>query len=136
MYLLDTNVVSELRRPERADPRVIAWAKSIPPAKLFLSVMSVLELEQGILQMARHDPGQAEILQDWLHRLVIPAFGDRILPVDLTVARRYARLYVPDRRRERNDLITATSEAHRLTLVTRNVRDFPDTATLDPWAGR
>lgn len=137
MYLLDTNVVSELRRAGtgQADPAVTSWAASVDPTVLHLSVVSIMEIETGILRLARRDSAQAERLQSWLDRQVLTAFAGRILAVDLPVAMRCARLLVPDPRADRDALIAATAHVHRLTVVTRNTADFQATgvALLDPW---
>lgn len=134
MYLLDTNVVSELRRRDRADPRVTTWADGVAPADLFISVITVLEIELGVQQAVFRAAPQADVYRRWLEEQVIPSFGERILPVDLATARACGRLQVPNRRPDRDALIAATAAAHRLTVVTRNVRDFPDVAVLNPWA--
>ncbi|HEY0413512.1 MAG TPA: type II toxin-antitoxin system VapC family toxin [Allosphingosinicella sp.] len=136
MYLLDTNVVSELRRPERADPRVLGWAAALPEASAFLSVVSLFELELGILLVARRDPEQAGHLRRWLEARIMPDFAGRMLPVDAAVARRCAALHVPDPRAERDALIAATALVHGMTVVTRNVGDFEGTgvALVNPWA--
>lgn len=137
MYLLDTNVVSELRRAKagKADPHVTAWALSVPVASLFLSAITVLELELGVLLIERRDPAQGAVLRMWLEQQVLPAFSGRILAVDTAVARRCARLQVPDPRSERDTLIAAMALTHGLIVVTRNVTDFRLTGvgTLDPW---
>ena len=137
MYLLDTNVVSELRKAKsgRADPNVVAWAQPIPVGSLFLSAITVLELELGVLLIERRDAAQGNVLRAWLDQSVLPAFEGRILPVDVEVARRCARMHVPDRRSERDALIGATALVHGMTVVTRNVPDFSglDLPLLDPW---
>lgn len=136
MYLLDTNVVSELRRAAgKADPRVVAWAASMPVASLFLSIITVLELEWGVLRIERRDPVQGALLRAWLEKRVLPAFSERILSVDVAVAHRCARLHVPDPRSERDALIAATALTHGLIVVTRNGTDFRPTGveTFDPW---
>jgi predicted nucleic acid-binding protein len=138
MILLDTNVVSELRRARsgRADRNVLAWADGVDAASLHLSVVSVLELETGVLQIERRDKAQGAVLRGWLERQVLPAFSGRILPVDVAVARRCAALHVPDSRSERDALIAATALVHGLTVATRNVADFAATgvALTNPWA--
>lgn len=137
MYLLDTNVVSELRKAKsgKADAGVIAWAAGLPASELFLSAISVLELEMGVLLVERRDAAQGTVLRSWFDRHVLPTFADRILPVDAAVARRCARLHVPDPRAERDALIAATALVHELTVVTRNVGDFEATGVrlLNPW---
>jgi predicted nucleic acid-binding protein len=138
MYLLDTNVVSELRkaRAGKADGRVMTWAANAAATDLFLSVVSIEEIEIGALLAERRDPVQGAILRAWLEEHVLPAFEDRILPVDTAVARRSARLHVPDTRPVRDALIAATALVHGFTVVTRNVPDFVPTGVkvLDPWA--
>ena len=137
MYLLDTNVVSELRkaRTGKADARVAAWAQATPASAMFLSAISVLELELGILLVERRDGAQAALLRAWLDHHVLPAFDGRILPVDTAVARHCAKLHVPDPRAERDALIAATALVHGLTVVTRNVGDFAATnvGVLNTW---
>ncbi len=137
MYLLDTNALSELRprRNRERDPRVVAWARRIPPSALYLSVITVFELEMGVLQRERDDPAQAAVLRAWLEGYVLRAFAGRILLVDISIARRCAALHVPDPKSYRDSLIAATALAHGLTLVTRNLRHFDNTGVsiLNPW---
>lgn len=137
MYVLDTNVVSELRKAKtgKADKNVVAWAQSVLPSSLFLSAISVLELETGILLIERRDVAQGHMLRQWLETQVLPAFAERILPVDTAVARQCATLHVPDPRSDRDALIAATALVHHMTVVTRNVDDFKPTgvALLNPW---
>jgi len=135
MFLLDTNVISELRRPDRADPKVLAWATSTHPDDLFLSAITILEIEIGVLAIGRRDPVQARIFRAWLEERILPSFNGRILAVDLDVARRCAELHVPDRRADRDALIAATALVHRLTMATRNVSDFRSTGLdlFNPW---
>lgn len=137
MFLLDTNVVSELRKAAsgRADARVLAWAASVPAAALSLSVLTVLELELGILLLRRRDRAQADVLRRWMDGHVLPAFAGRVLSVDLPVALRCAALHVPDPRAERDALIAATALVHGLAVVTRNGVDFAGTGVevIDPW---
>jgi predicted nucleic acid-binding protein len=137
MYLLDTNVVSELRkaRAGRADPTVVAWAAAVPTAAMFVSVVTLQEIEIGVLLAERRDPAQGAILRRWLEDQVIPAFEERTLPVDTAVARRSALLHVPDPRPVRHALIAATALVHGMSVVTRNVVDFAPMGArvLDPW---
>lgn len=139
MYLLDTNVVSELRKAKagKADQNVRAWAESVSAASLFLSVVTILELETGILLVERRDPSQGAVLRAWLDGHVLPAFSGRILAVDTAVAQRCAKLHIPDPRSDRDALIAATALVHGMTVVTRNVADFAPTGVdiLNPWAG-
>jgi toxin FitB len=124
MFLLDTNVISELRRPDKADRNVVAWASTIPAASFFLSAISILEIELGALLIARKDAAQGAVLRAWIDDQILPRFEGRILAVDTAVAQRCARLQVPDPRAERDALIAAPAMVHGLTVVTRNVADF------------
>lgn len=137
MFILDTNVVSELRKAKagRADAHVVAWAQGIEAGRLYLSAISVLELETGVLQLERRDPVQGAVMRAWLDAHVMPAFAGRILPVDVAVALQCARMHVPDRRSDRDALIAATAQVHGMTVVTRNVADFEATGAvlLNPW---
>lgn len=137
MYVLDTNVVSELRkiRSGKADPNVAAWTESVDAADLFLSAISVMELELGILSIERKDATQGAMLRAWLEQHVLPEFSSRTLSVDTAVALRCARLHVPDKRGKRDALIAATALVHGMTVVTRNVADFQSTgvAIVNPW---
>ncbi len=138
MYLLDTNVVAELRKAKspKVNHNVLAWADSVSAASLFLSVITILELEKGGLLVERRDPPQGAVLRSWLDTHVFPAFRDRILPVDTAVAQCCARLHVPAPRPDRDALIAATALVHGLTVVTRNVEDFAPTGVtiVNPWA--
>jgi predicted nucleic acid-binding protein len=135
MFLLDTNVLSELRRRDRANARVLAWADSVHPADLFLSAITILEIEAGALMLQRRDKAQAAVLRTWIDDRVLPAFLGRILSVDTAVAQRCARLHVPDPRGERDALIAATALVHRLKVVTRDRADFQPMGVdvLNPW---
>jgi predicted nucleic acid-binding protein len=138
MWLLDTNVVSELRkaRTGRADPNVVAWAQSVVPTSLYLSVITLQELALGVLQIERRDAAQGRVLRTWLDDQVIPAFASRTLVIDTAVALRSVRLHVPDPRSEADALIAATALVHGMTVVTRNVADFAPTgvAVFNPWS--
>lgn len=135
MFLLDTNVVSELRRPDKTDRNVAAWASEIPAASFFLSAISILEIELGALLIARKDAPQGAVLRAWIDHQILARFEGRILAVDTAVAQRCARLHIPDPRAERDALIAATALVHGLTIVTRNVGDFEPTgvALINPW---
>jgi toxin FitB len=137
MYVVDTNVVSELRKAKagKADPNVAAWAASVPAASLYLSAVTVIELEIGVLLVERRDATQGALLRTWLADHVLPAFTDRVLAIDTTVARMCAKLHVPDPRADRDALIAATALAHSMTVVTRNAVDFEPLSVpiLDPW---
>ena len=137
MFILDTNVVSELRKAKtgKADRNVLAWASSVSSGSLFLSAITVLELETGVLQKERSDSAQGGLLRAWLDDHVLPAFQGRVLPVDTAVALRCAKLHIPDPRAERDALIAATALVHGMTVVTRNVSDFVATGVLmlNPW---
>jgi hypothetical protein len=137
MYLLDTNVASELRKVDvgTADPHVKAWSDALDAEAAFLSVITVLELEQGTLLMERRDSRQGAMLRAWLENRILPQFEGRILSVDLPVARRCATLHVPDPKDDRDSLIAATALVHSMTVVTRNVSHFAHTGVkiLNPW---
>ena len=135
MFILDTNVVSTLRRPEKADPKVVAWASTKPLASFFLSSITILELELGVLLIERKDAKQGAILRAWTEHQVLPQFEGRILTVDTAVAQCCARLHVPDPHADRDALIAATALVHNMTLVTRNISDFVSTNVMliNPW---
>ena len=135
MYILDTNVISELRKGRKTQPNVKKWADALPSASLYISVISVLELEIGTLLISRRDEEQGAILRAWIDRHVLPTFSGRILAIDIAVAQRCATLHVPNPRSDRDALISATALVHGLTVVTRNVADFETTGVgvLNPW---
>lgn len=139
MFILDTNVVSELRKAQagKADANVVAWAAAQDPAALFLSAITLLELEMGVRLAERRDSTQGAVLGAWMTDRVLPAFAGRVLPVDGPVALCYATLHVPDPRSDRDALIAATGIIHAMPIVTRNVADFEPTGVkiLNPWAG-
>ena len=134
-YLLDTNVLSELRKAGRAHPSVVAWARAQVSANLAISAISLLEIQQGIHALQRRDQRQASVFSVWLHEHVRPSFRGRILPVDEDVALLAAELHVPDPAPERDALIAATALSNRLVIVSRNTRDFEDCGIelIDPW---
>lgn len=135
MYVLDTNVVSELRKGNKADPKVLNWAKSVTPNDIFISVITVMEIDMGVRKMERRDSLQGKLLREWFEGHVLPTFANRILPVDLHVALQCAQLHVPNAQPERDALIAATALTHRMTVVTRNVGDFKGTGVhlINPW---
>ena len=139
MFLLDTNVISELRKlgDGKADGRVVAWVARRDAASFYISALTLMELEIGILRIERRDAGQGERLRTWMDRHVLPEFIERTLPVDTAVALKSARLHVPDPRAERDALIAATALVYGMTVVTGNVADFQTTGAqiVDPWAG-
>lgn len=135
MYILDTNVISEIRKGPKSNVNVTAWARSVSTSSLFVSVITILELEIGVLLKERKDPAQGAILRSWLNTHVLPAFSERTLIVDVAVAQHCAKLHIPDRRSERDALIAATSLVHGMTIVTRNAKDFDETGAeiYNPW---
>jgi toxin FitB len=138
MFVLDTNVVSELRkvRSGKAHPGVTDWASGVPSGQMFLSSITIHELEHGVLLSERADPAKGAVLRRWLDESVATAFDDRVLPVDAAVARRAASLHVPDPAPFRDALIGATALVNRMAVVTRNANDFErfdDLDVLNPW---
>ena len=137
MFILDTNVVSELRKVRlgKADENVAKWADSVSTAELYRSVVTIQELEIGVLLAKRRDAEKGAIFRTWLNSHVLPAFEGRILPVDLAVALQSARLHVPDPHPVRDGLIAATAIVHGMAVVTRNVNDFIRTGVpiRNPW---
>lgn len=135
-YLLDTNVVIELRKkPGVVDARVLEWARQHPAHGLYISVVTVLEIELGVARIERRDQQQGAVLREWMESGVLSGFAGRIIPVDVEVAVRAAQLHVPNPRPERDAYIAASASLHGMTVVTRNLADFDPTgvATLDPW---
>ena len=138
MFLLDTNVVSELRkvRGGKANPGVAEWAEKVPSVELFISAITIQELEHGVLLMERSDPTQGAMLREWLDQSVTAAFKNRVIVVDERVARSAAALHVPDPAPFRDALIGATALVHEMTVVTRDLKDFrrfDGVDVLDPW---
>lgn len=135
MFVLDTNVISELRqgKPHQSE-QVRNWAAGQPSSRLFLSAISILELEIGIRSLERRTPPQGSALRAWLAG-VRAAFAGRILPFTESTAPVCATLHVPDRRSERDAMIAATALEHGFAVVTRNVSDFADTGVVlvNPW---
>jgi predicted nucleic acid-binding protein len=129
-------VLSELRKSEAsASPEVVSWISARRPTDLYLSVITVLEIEYGVARLERRDAARALRIQAWLTDEVLDGFADRVLAVDVPVARRVARLHVPDPRPERDAYIAATAAVHGLTVATRNVADFEQAGVslINPW---
>ena len=137
MFLLDTNVFSELRKAGdgKADANVVAWLSSVDATTLYLSAIIIMEIELGILRIERRDPAQGQRLRAWMDNHILPEFAERTLPVDMAVTLRCASLHVPDARSERDALIAATALVHGMTVITRNLTDFEPTGALvlNPW---
>lgn len=138
MFVLDTNVVSELRkvRAGRAHPGVAEWAEQVRSAALFVSAITIHELEHGVLLMERSDPAQGALLREWLDHSVTAAFKGRVLVVDERVARRAAALHVPNPAPFRDALIGATAMVHDMAVVTRDLKDFQrfdKLEVINPW---
>ncbi|AEA65578.1 type II toxin-antitoxin system VapC family toxin [Burkholderia gladioli] len=124
MYLLDTCVVSALRRPDKADPSVLTWAKSVSVVQQYISAVTILELEQGVLAQERKDAAQGRVMREWLDGIVRPHFAGRIVPFDEQVALCCAYLHVPNPKSYRDSMIGASGLTRGLTVVTRNTADF------------
>lgn len=135
MFLLDTNVISELRhgKPQQSDA-VRAWAQHLPANQLYLSAVTALELEMGVLRMERKDVAQGKILRTWA-KAVLQQFDGQVLPFTDETARLCAAMHVPDPCNFRDSMIAATARQHGFTLVTRNVADFErlNIGLLNPW---
>jgi predicted nucleic acid-binding protein len=137
MYLLDTDIISASRRPERVAASVVTWFDQTPDFDMSISSITVFELQYGALLRRRGDEVQGAMLIDWIRRLVLPAFAGRIIAYDSSIALRCAALHVPDRP-ERDAMIAATALEHSLTVVTRNTADFVPMGVpvFNPWAGQ
>ena len=137
MYIIDTNVVSELRKKSggKSNRSVVAWSESVPIASIFISSITVLELERGILLVERRDAAQGAVLREWLDGHVLPTFSGRILSVDTAVAQCCAKIHVPDPSPDRDAFIGATAIVHGMNVVTRNVSDFKTMGVnvKNPW---
>jgi toxin FitB len=126
-YLIDTNVISEIRKRDRCDPRVAAWYASLDEKSIYLSVLVLGEIRRGMERIRPTDPAQARALEAWLNQ-VTELFGDRILPVDQAVADAWGRMGAGRPLATIDSLLAATAKVNRMTLVTRNA---PDVAGLD-----
>ena len=133
-YLLDTNVISELRKGKRCDPRLAEWFAGVVEDDIFLSVLTIGELRKGIEQIQRRDQKSASALNRWLGRL-IDSFQDKILPVDRAIAEEWGRMNVPGPLPVIDSLLAATAKLHDLSLVTRNIKDIARTGVtcLNPF---
>ena len=129
MYLLDTNVISEIRKVNagKANAGVTQWTKKTSQSLMYVSVISLMEIEQGILRLERKDTVQACLLKDWFHNIVLPSFDNNVVNIDKNIALTCATLHVPDKQPANDSLIAATALVHDLTLVTRNTKDFEQT---------
>jgi predicted nucleic acid-binding protein len=138
-YLLDTNVVSEMRkmRGGKADPRVVAWLGGVDKSELFISVVTLAELEFGTRRMERQDAAQGALLRSWMEGFVLRVFARQILLVTEDIALRCGQLHFPNPRPWRDAFIAAAALVHKLPVVTRNVEDFErmDVTVINPWAG-
>ena len=134
MWLLDTNVVSELNA--RGNPVVLNWSNGVDPLLTFVSAVTILEIERGVLLRERRDPRQGTVLRAWFEAVVLDGFSGRVLAFDIDAARLTAGLHVPDPRPRYDAMIAATALAHGLTVVTRNVKDFEPLGVrvLNPWS--
>jgi toxin FitB len=128
-FLLDTNVIAELRKGPRTNPRVRAWFAGVTPEQVVLSVLTVGEIRRGVDSLRRRDTRAAGVLERWLRRLVLE-HQERILPIDRLVAEEWGRLNVPDPLPVIDGLLAATAKVHGFTLATRNVKDVARTGVL------
>lgn len=137
MYLLDTNVISELRKIDngKANPGVVQWASSVNAEALYLSSITVAEIETGVGRMERRDSEQGGTLREWFENYVLNAFEGRIIPMDNIVARRLGEIQVQQPRPTADAIIAATALVHRMAVVTRNVKDFQveGLQLINPW---
>lgn len=133
-YVLDTNVVSALRVRGR-NPAVEAWVAAVPVPRLFVTAMTIAEIERGVRARERTDAAQGAVLREWLEEHVLPAFAGRVLPFDLAAARVLAGYRIPEHAPLDDALIAATAQASGMVVVTRNVRHFEPLGVecVDPW---
>ena len=134
-YLLDSNVLSEMRKGRMADKRVQEWVGNVPKSNFFTSVICLMEIRLGVLKAMRNDPAFGAVLLDWYENRLKPSMSGRILAVDPTVAETCATLHMQRSLPFRDSLIAASAKAQTLTVVTRNTRDFANLGieVLNPW---
>lgn len=137
MYVLDTNVVSALRVPQR-NLEPAEWARSIPAGDQYVAAFTIAEIERGINHKQKTDPAQAAMLRQWFVSRVLPGFADRILAFDLAAARVFARYPVPEAAPPEDAQIAAVAEASGMIVATRNTRHFEalGVRTVNPWEWR
>ncbi|MBN9551443.1 MAG: type II toxin-antitoxin system VapC family toxin [Alphaproteobacteria bacterium] len=137
MLLLDTNVVSELRKVSsgKAHPNVVLWNETVDPAETFISCVVLHELEIGVRLVERHDAVAGKVLRNWLENAVLTTFSGRILPLDDAAAVQAAQWHVPNPKPINDAYIAATAFTRRMTLVTRDIGDFEgmEVALVNPW---
>lgn len=137
MLLLDTNVVSELGKVAsgKAHPNVVVWNETVDPAETFICSVVLHELEMGVRLVEHNDVAAGRVLRNWLDNIVLTAFSGRILPLDDSIAIQAARLHVPDPKPINDAYIAATALTRRMTLVTRNIKDFDSMGVtlVNPW---
>jgi toxin FitB len=135
--LLDTNVISELKRGRNGAPHVVAWFKTLPPQSVFTSVIVLGEIRRGIELIARRDRPQAEVLDRW-YSSIREQLGNRVLPVDESVMTLWARISVPNMLPAYDGLIAATALVHDLIIASRNIEDFrrAGAKVINPWLDR
>ena len=136
-YLIDTNVISELRKGQRCDPNVVQWFASVADVEIYLSVLVIGELRRGIECIRRRDPTAAAALETWLKR-VVKSFDNRLLAVDEEIAEEWGRMNASSPLSTIDSLLAATAKVHGLTLVTRNVKDIVNAGVsyLNPFESR
>jgi len=137
VYLLDTNIVSDLRKAgaSSADPHLVEWAGGIESGHFYISSITLLELEIGVQRLERKDKRQGRVLRSWLADRVYPTFDGRVLPFCIDSAAYCAQLHVPDQRSDRDSFIASIAYVHDMTVVTRNLKDFEGmgVSLINPW---
>jgi predicted nucleic acid-binding protein len=133
-FLIDTNVISELRKGEKADRAVLEWMSQVDEDDLYLSVLVVGEIRKGVERVRRRDRASAQALETWL-RQITTAYAERVLPITTEIAEAWGRLNVPDPLPVIDSLLSATAQVHGMTVATRNVADISRTGVpvLNPF---